>query len=79
MLGVKFSNKQAEDAQLPIPLSEFLVSYNQTIPANFPAASVALLTKFKETHTELFKEGDLWSLDKHRKKIIDWLPGNLSA
>jgi len=63
-------------SQLQIPLSEFLESYNKNMPASFPRASKELLEKFKEDHPVLFKNGDLWSLDQHRKKLIDWLPKN---
>jgi len=56
--------------------SEFLTSYNQNMPLQFPRATNALLNKFKEDHASLFKHGDFWSLDQHRKKIMDWLPLN---
>lgn len=63
-------------SQMQISLLDFLKSYNQNIPTGFPQASVALLKKFKDMHSMLFKNGDLWSLDRHRKKLIDWLPRN---
>ncbi|HUQ30403.1 MAG TPA: hypothetical protein VM103_02685 [Candidatus Paceibacterota bacterium] len=66
-------------SELQIPLARFLKSYNETIPVDFPRASAALLRKFKDTHTGLFKHGDLWSLDEHRKRILDWLPQNIAA
>jgi hypothetical protein len=56
-----------------------LKSYNQNIPTAYPHASTALLIKFKEAHSVLFKHGDLWSLDLHRKKLMDWLPRNSNA
>lgn len=59
-----------------IPLADFLKSYNQNMPPQFPRASASLLQKFKETYPMLFKHGDLWSLDRHRKKVIEWLPLN---
>ena len=59
-----------------ISLADFLKSYNQNMPASFPRVSVAMLKKFKDEHPLLFKHGDSWSLDEHRKKIIDWLPLN---
>ena len=55
-------------------LADFLKSYNKTLPEGFPRASTALLKKYKETHPLFFKHGDSWSLDEHRKKIVDWLP-----
>ncbi len=63
-------------SQLQIPISEFLESYNKNMPASFPRATTALLKKFKDDHSLLFKHGDLWSLDQHRKKLMDWLPRN---
>ena len=55
-------------------LADFLKSYNKNLPQGFPRASAVLLKSFKETHPLFFKHGNLWSLDEHRKKIIDWLP-----
>ncbi len=63
--------------QAQVTLPEFLVAYNENMPAQFPKASVPLLKKFKEMHESLFTNGDLWSLDVHRKKVIDWLPKNI--
>jgi hypothetical protein len=42
----------------------------------FPQATTELLQKFKEGHASFFKHGELWSLDEHRKKIVDWLQLN---
>jgi hypothetical protein len=74
--------KYAEElkvSQMQISLLDFLKSYNENIPDNFPHATVMLLEKFKDLHRMLFKHGDLWSLDQHRKKLIDWLPMNNNA
>ncbi|MBI4708917.1 MAG: hypothetical protein HY764_01780 [Candidatus Portnoybacteria bacterium] len=57
-------------------LSAFLEAYNQSIPDVFPHVSVATLEKFKSLHPVLFKDGDLWSIAQHRKKLIDWLFSN---
>ena len=54
-------------------LELFLESYNQTIPEHFPHASIKSLKQFQITHPILFKEGGAWSLDKHRKRLMDWL------
>ncbi len=74
----KYEEKLNEN-QAQISLLDFLKSYNQNMPANFPRASAALLKKFQNAHAMLFKHGDLWSIDRHRKKIIDWLPRNSDA
>ena len=56
-----------------IPFSDFLKSYNENLPAAFPRASLALLREFKKANATLFKNDNLWSLDQHRKKVMDWL------
>jgi hypothetical protein len=63
-------------SELQITQAEFLKSYNANMPAQFPRATISLLNKFKLDHTSLFRHGDLWSLDLHRKKLIEWLPRN---
>ena len=71
--------EELEISQKQMSLPDFVKSYNQNMPAGFPRASLALLRKFKEAHAILFKNGDLWSLDQHRKKIMDWLPANIDV
>jgi len=66
-------------SQIQLSLNDFLQSYNKNIPKSFPQATAELLQKFKDEHIALFKNGDLWSLDQHRKRIIDWLPRNNHA
>ena len=65
-----------EISQAQISLPEFLESYNKNMPMIFPRATVPLMKKFKEDHATLFRHGDLWSLDQHRKRLMDWLPRN---
>ena len=55
-------------------LAGFLEEYNEHLPASFPRASAALLKEFRTAHQSLFKTG-VWSLDLHRKKVMDWLRG----
>jgi len=76
---MKKYSEELKIGQMQITLSDFLESYNKNIPKGFPLATVPLLKKFKDEHSMLFKNGDLWSLDQHRKKIIDWLPRNSDA
>lgn len=66
-------------SEVRMPLANFLKSYNEGLPKSFPRSSVALLKKYKELHPLFFKHGDLWSLDEHRKKILDWLPQQIEA
>jgi len=62
------------NSEKALSLSEFLKSYNEGLPAQFPRASLPLLREFKKEHTALFKRGDSWSLDQHRKVVMNWLP-----
>ncbi len=71
---MKKYGEELKISEVRVSLVDFLKSYNKNIPQSFPRASAALLKKFRETHPLFFKHGDLWSLDEHRKKIIDWLP-----
>lgn len=59
-------------------LAEFLALYNDQLPPEFPRATTALLAEYESRYAEQFKDG-LWSLDLHRKKIMDWLPGHLHS
>ena len=67
---------QLKISEMQISRRDFLKSYNQNMPATFPRATTPLLNKFREEHASLFKHGDMWSLDIHRKKLIEWLPQN---
>jgi hypothetical protein len=68
-----------ERSEKQITLSDFLKSYNLDLPEAFPRASSALLKEFRAKHESLFKQPDLWSLDQHRKKVMDWLPARIRA
>lgn len=65
-------DRQRSEKLLSLP--EFLKSYNEGLPAEFPRASLALLREFRVAHTNLFKRNDAWSLDQHRKVVMNWLP-----
>ena len=71
---MKKYGEELKISEVRLSLAGFLTSYNKNLPAGFPKASTALLKQFRETHPLFFKHGDFWSLDEHRKKIIDWLP-----
>jgi hypothetical protein len=58
--------------------AEFLALYNDNLPSNFPRASEALLLAYQGQYSGQFKDG-FWSLDLHRKKFMDWLPGHLKS
>ena len=69
----RYKKEESDINQKQVPMVSFLEAYNQNIPSSFPRASVEILKKFQSTHASLFKHGDKWSIDLHRKKIIDWL------
>lgn len=79
MTGMRDSREELKASQKRVTISDFLQSYNDNMPKSLPRASVTLLEKFKEEHPTLFKSDNLWSLDLHRKKLIDWLPRNSTA
>jgi len=60
-------------------LGEFVKLYNENLPAAFPKVSSALLRKFQQTHENLFKDDGIWSLDVHRKKVMDWMRPRAAA
>ena len=63
--------------ETPMTSAEFLESYNKNMPEGYPLVSLTILERFKEAHASLFKGKGLWSLDQHRKRMIEWLPQNL--
>ena len=69
----KRDREQLELNEAPVTLVVFLESYNKNIPAGFPHASAVMLKKFQDAHPTLFKRNDMWSVAKHRKRLIDWL------
>lgn len=71
---MKVKNLELELNQAKTPLLAFMESYNKSIPVGFPCASVKILKRFQAQHPAFFKNSDEWSIDKHRKKVMDWLP-----
>jgi hypothetical protein len=61
-------------SELPLTLPRFLRIYNDDLPKGFPIATASLLREFKKTHASLFRLDGSWSLDQHRKRVMDWLP-----
>lgn len=64
---------ELEINQIKTSLLVFMESYNKTTPASFPRVSAKILKKFQTSHPSFFKHSDEWSIDKHRKKLMDWL------
>jgi hypothetical protein len=63
--------------EMPLTDAEFLASFNKNMPAGYPHVSLAILKRFKDAHLSMFKPDGLWSLDHHRKRMIEWLPQNI--
>ena len=51
----------------------FIKYYNENIPASFPRATIKILKKFQPQYPTLFKKNGEWTINKHRKKLMDWL------
>jgi len=58
---------------LPTPMAAFARSYNENIPDSFPRATLKALREFELLHPSLFKKSHEWIIDRHRKKLMDWL------
>ena len=70
---MKDPDPDRERSEQELTLVDFKDEYNKSLPETFPPASVPFLKAFKKTYPNLFK-GDVWVLDKHRKKFMDWRP-----
>jgi hypothetical protein len=67
-------NINAEFNETFTTISVFMDYYNQNIPASYPHATRESLEAFRKANPGLFGEGKKWSIDKHRKRLMDWLP-----
>ncbi|MHB1769729.1 MAG: hypothetical protein ACYCPH_01460 [Minisyncoccota bacterium] len=68
-----------ERSEKLLSLPEFLKSYNEGLPLQFPRASAVLLREFKREHAALFKQTSSWSLNQHRKVVMNWLPSHIKV
>ncbi len=64
--------------QMSMTDAEFLKSFNDNMPAGYPHLTLLTLKKFKDAHTSMFSGEGSWSLEHHRKRMIEWLPQNLT-
>lgn len=64
--------------EVPLSADQFLESFNANMPAGYPHVTTQILEKFKQAHPNLFKDANTWTLDLHRKRMIEWLPQNLN-
>lgn len=70
MRGPDLDRERSEKSR---SLDEFLKLYNENLPAAFPPVSADLLKEFRKAYPGVFKATNAWSLDLHRKKVMDWL------
>ena len=59
-------------------LGAFLESYNKSAPLGYPRVTPENLKDFQRLHPMLFKDKNEWSIEKHRKRLMDWLPSHRS-
>lgn len=71
MLGPDLDREHSEQKR---SLGEFVELYNAGLPKEFPQVTTALLTEYRTLYPSQFKPDGLWSLDLHRKRVMDWLP-----
>lgn len=74
---MKLPDLDRERSEKKITPAVFLKSYNENLPEAFPQATTGLLNEFKKANPNLFKDNGEWSLDQHRKKVMDWLPAHI--
>lgn len=69
---MKRFDAQRELNEAVTSLASFAQTYNEMLPHGFPRASGKALQKFQALHPLLFKSENSWSIDKHRKRFMDW-------
>jgi hypothetical protein len=74
--NIKPIDVEKERSERKRSISEFIESYNKNLPDRFPQATLENVTAFQKAHTSLFSGKNPWTLDRHRKKFMDWLPKN---
>lgn len=73
-LGVTNKKNNHPDVNsIGTPAAVFIQYYNKNIPDAFPRATFETLEKFRVLYPSLFKKNNEWTIDKHRKKFMDWL------
>jgi hypothetical protein len=70
---MKLPDLDRERCEKSRTLPEFLELYNADLPEGFPRATREALLEYRASHQESFKNSKTWTLDVHRKKIMDWL------
>jgi hypothetical protein len=65
--------KEQEVNFVGMTLGEFIDYYNENTPAAMPRATKNALKEFQTSHANIFDESGLWTIDKHRRRVMDWL------
>ena len=73
IIALRNPDPEKERSERELSLDDFLETYNEGLPEQLTAASVPLLKKFQEASPKLFQNGDIWTLDRHRKQFMDWV------
>lgn len=73
------NREQQEFNERATPISVFLEYYNKNIPESYPRATIKALERFQAAYPSLFQNTEEWSIDKHRKRLMDWLPSYKEA
>lgn len=76
---MKIPDLDRANSEKPLTRPEFIRLYNDGLPEQFPRISPSILDAFSENYPSLFRTGQPWSLDQHRKKVMDWLPAYLRS
>lgn len=72
--NIKPVDKEKERSERKRSAEEFIKSYNKNLPARFTKATMEHVRAFQKAYPALFDGKQSWSLDRHRKKFMDWLP-----
>ncbi|MCX6713517.1 MAG: hypothetical protein NTV48_00200 [Candidatus Vogelbacteria bacterium] len=71
---MKDNRKKEQEVNLAVMTIEtFIQYYNKNIPASFPRATTKALEQFQVSHANLFDDNKFWTIDKHRRRLMDWL------
>ena len=75
----KVPDLEKERSEKELSKEDFLIAYNTDLPETFPHVSLQQLTDFKKSYPSLFKNEQHWTLGRHRKKVMDWLPQHIQS
>jgi len=72
--SVKNNHKKEQEVNfVGLSLAEFINYYNKNTPVAMPRATKEALLAFQVSHPTIFEKSGLWTIDKHRRRVMDWL------